>query len=191
MGHTEDLLALRGEGPEGEMYYRRQVMRLLGAEPIPDLEPPGGRALRRVEGTVALRVDGATLLGLVMFAVGSDGTGAKADVRNKDGGYISARSALVGHPDADFILLVTTGEPPRDVADLADEKSDLLYIGPSLRRSIWVMGLPELVARAERFMELVQEDEADSEHRNRFVRWFLGMRNNRTTELLASPLLIP
>ena len=153
--HVKNLLALRDGTPAGEMEHRGQILRLLGAVPVQDLEPPPMvRKVRRVEGVVRLPPsDGRTgTTGLVVFAVGGGGAGALADVRNKDGGIASARSLLVENPDADFVLLLTTGEPPPAVLDLARSKSRTFLLGDAERHELWVMGLPEVVARADRFV---------------------------------------
>jgi hypothetical protein len=190
--HVENLLALRDGTAEGETEYRRQVMRLLGAVPAPDLGPllQARQFARRVEGTIGLTGagdDGKSLLGMVMFAVGNGGAGALADVRNKDGGNLSARSVLVDRPEVDVVLLVTTHEPPQELFDVAEEKSDLVYIGSTLRRSIWVMGLPEIVGRADAFIRLSQENE-EKPFFARFKDWLLGSKEE--SEVPRSPLLL-
>lgn len=189
----ENLSALRDGTVEGELEYRRQVMRLLGAAPTPNLEPPvnGRRFPRRVEGTVGLvgaGQDGTDLLGLVMFAVGNDGAGALADVRNKDGGFVSARSILVDRPEVDFVLLLTTGVPADDLVNAAEEKSDLAFIGEYLRRRIWVMGLPEVVDRADAFIRLTQAEERPESFFRRVWAWLTSVDEKPVVP--RSPLLL-
>jgi len=148
--HVRELLLLRDGSADGELLYRKQVMRLLGAAPIEGLG--GIDMVRRAEGTIAIS-DGVDdqLDGLIVFAVGDDGRGALSDVRSKSG-QPSARSLLVAR-GVDFVILVTTGEPSEALLEAAEAKSDLLWIGGTLRRAIWVMGLPEIVERGERFLD--------------------------------------
>ena len=148
--HVRDLLLLRDGSADGELLYRKQIMRLLGAVPAPGLT--GVDMVRRAEGTIQIS-DGVEdqLDGLVVFAVGDDGRGTLSDVRSKSG-QPSARSLLVTR-GVDFVVLVTTGEPSAALREAAEAKSDLFWLGGSLHRRIWVMGVPEVVERAERFLE--------------------------------------
>lgn len=148
--HVQDLLRLRDGSADGELLYRKQVMRLLGAEPIEGLTGLG--MVRRAEGVLQVS-DGVEDVadGLVVFAVGDDGRGTLSDVRSKSGAT-SARSLLVAR-GVDFVILVTTGEPSDALLEAADQKSDLFWLGGSIHRRIWVMGVPEVVQRGELFLE--------------------------------------
>lgn len=131
---------------ESEQVYRSRVLEMLGAGEVPGLDPPSMvPRRRRVEGRLTITTREGVVNGLVVFATGNDGRGALADVTSAHGKE-SARSLLV-ESSADFVLLVTVGEPSPELVDLAERKGDPLYIGMHLQRSIWVIGVPEIVTR--------------------------------------------
>jgi hypothetical protein len=184
--HVAGLLALRAKS--GELVYRRQVMRLLGAEPFPGLPEPDRRIkVRRAEGSVSVvEPDGRRVEGLVCFAVGLSGAGVQQDVASKDGGA-SAKS-LLADSGKDFVLLVTTGHPPDAVVERAAQRSGGTFVlGGTERPRVWVMGLPEVVARGEAVVASVPAPVA--------VPWWrslLGLfRGDADARGPVSPLLAP
>ena len=151
---VDALLALRdaggGASPDersrAELVYRGRVMRLLGAEPVPGAGPPDmHRAERRVEGIVEFRDGDAVVRGIVVFAVGNDGRGASADVRSKHAR--SSAVSLLKDSGAGFVVVVTTVEPHPVLLELASARSERFLLGGAPRPRVWVMGLPEVVAR--------------------------------------------
>ena len=152
---VDALLALRdaggGASPDersrAELVYRGRVMRLLGAEPVAGLPVlPAGRAERRVEGVVTVRPGGSPpVVGGVVFAVGNDGRGASADVRSKHAR--SSAVSLLKDSGFGFVVLVTTVEPHPVLLELASAGSGRFLLGGAPRPRVWVMGLPEVVAR--------------------------------------------
>lgn len=150
---TTQLLRLRET--LGEQAYRDKTLELLRATKIPDLGQPldTGPRRRRVEGFIRLpHADphGNDLTGLVMFAAGA-GDGALADVRSKNGGHTSAWSLLKEHPEASFIIIVTTSEPITKVRDKALSYGTVFVKDGSWRPVIWILTIDEIVQRAEHF----------------------------------------
>lgn len=187
--HVQELLDLRDGSTDGELLYRKQVLRLLGAE---DEELGFDRTyqvnrVRRVEGVIAIPDGDGVLTGLVVFAIGDDGRGALADVRSKSG-QVSARSLLVAR-DVDFVVLVTTGEPSAAMVEAAEVKSDLFWLGGVLRRRIWVMGVPEVVRRGELLLAGLDAVPAVPVRRG-WRRWFSRAVEPLEVDVPASPLLL-
>ena len=152
--HVRGLLALRdaGEGASpderalAELVYRRRVLGLLGAVPVLGLAPPDiRRAERRVEGVAGVCDGDDVVRGVVVFAVGDDGRGVSADIRSKHA-RPSAVSLLKGSGFG-FVVVVTTVEPHPVLLELASARSGRFLLGGAPRPRVWVMGLPEVVAR--------------------------------------------
>jgi hypothetical protein len=181
--HVRELLLLRDGSADGELLYRKQVMRLLGAEPIEGLT--GVDMVRRAEGRIAIS-DGLEdqLDGLVVFAVGDDGRGTLSDVRSKSG-QPSAGGLLVAR-GVDFVILVTTNEPSEALLEAAEAKSELFWLGGSLRRRIWVMGVPEVVERGEVFLE----ERGAVPAKKGLWGWFSNLVSSPKEDVPLSPLLV-
>ena len=169
--------------------FRRQMMRLIGATPEPDLVPPGQnkKLERRVEGILALPGPDGSVLVLVMFAAGRKGLGSLEDVRSKDA-MPSARSLRLAR-NAGMVLLIVADEAPRDELVVLARKYGSVKLGTEsdihTRSVIWVVGVRELVARADVFVDLVDQRDAGG-WGARFRRWWTGS----VVEVPINPLLL-
>lgn len=142
------------------MEYRATVMRLLRASPVPYLDEPlqAGPLRRRVEGSVRLphtAEDGTDLIGLVMFTVAPDGTCAMADLRSKHGGHTSAWSLLKIHPEASFIIVVTTTEPGRKARELAESYGQVTFNDGTVRPVIWILTVEQIIELAGQYEQVL------------------------------------
>lgn len=137
------------------------VMRLLRATPIPDLDPPlsTGPLRRRVEGVVRLphtAADGGDVVGLIMFAVGNEGAGAMADLRSKHGGHTSARTLLKIHPEASFVVVVTTEPMDQKAQQLAASHGTVDLRDGTRIPVMLILTTAEIVEMAETFEQAIK-----------------------------------